>query len=72
MSRPKFAIYTLAGCLPWNIALVFLGWQLGSLWSTVVGVFRYINIVAYSLIIIFLLWIGGKFTQRRSLRNETP
>jgi membrane protein DedA with SNARE-associated domain len=72
MSRPKFAIYTLAGCLPWNITLVLLGWQLGSMWDTVVGVFRYINILAYSLLIIFLLWIGGKFTQRRSLRNETP
>jgi len=71
MSRPKFAVYTLAGCLPWNIALVLLGWQLGSLWGAVVGVFTYVNIVAYSLIIIFLLWIAGKFTQRRTLRNET-
>jgi membrane protein DedA with SNARE-associated domain len=72
MGRLKFVVFTLIGCLSWNIALVFLGWQLGSLWGAVVGLFRYINIVAYSLIIIFLLWIIGKFTQRRTLRNETP
>jgi membrane protein DedA with SNARE-associated domain len=72
MSRLKFAVYTLAGCLPWNIGLVLLGWQLGSLWSAVVGAFTYVNIVAYSLIIIFLLWIAGKFTHRRSLTIEKP
>lgn len=63
MGKLKFATCTLAGCLPWNITLVYLGWHLGSLWSTVLEAFRYLNIIAYALLILFVVWIVRKSTQ---------
>ena len=63
MGKLKFATCTLAGCLPWNITLVYLGWYFGSLWSTVLEAFRYFNIIAYALLILFVVWIVRKSTQ---------
>jgi len=63
MGKLKFATCTLAGCLPWNITLIYLGWHLGSLWSTVLEAFRYLNIIAYVLLILFVVWIVRKSTQ---------
>ena len=63
MGKLRFATCTLAGCLPWNIILVYLGWYLGSLWSTVLEAFRYLNIIAYALLILFVVWIVRKSTQ---------
>ena len=57
MKKSKFAVYTLAGCLPWNIILVYLGWWFGSSWDYVVGMFRYINVVAYLLTIVAVVWL---------------
>lgn len=59
MSKSKFAAYTLLGCLPWNIILVYLGWWLGSSWEEVVAAFRYINLVVYfslALIVVLIVW----------------
>jgi membrane protein DedA with SNARE-associated domain len=64
MSKWRFAIYTLAGCLPWNIVLVYLGWWLGSSWEEVVAAFRYINVIAYALLILFVVWVGWKLTAK--------
>jgi membrane protein DedA with SNARE-associated domain len=69
MSKTKFAFYTLAGCLPWNLTLVYLGWQLGSSWATIVGAFRYIDIFVYPLLVLLLVWMVWKLTQRGSRRN---
>ena len=77
MSKWKFGLYTLVGCLPWNIFLIYLGWWLGSSWGTVVDAFRYINPVAYVLLILLALWFGryltrrGKFAVGRTFRNST-
>jgi membrane protein DedA with SNARE-associated domain len=70
MSKIKFAIYTLAGCLPWNIALVYLGWLLGSSWETVVGAFRYINLVVYVLLALIIIWLVWKLRPRRTSQAD--
>jgi membrane protein DedA with SNARE-associated domain len=57
MNKTKFAICTLAGCLPWNIILIYLGWQLGPFWSEIVDAFRYVNIVVYALLILLAVWV---------------
>ena len=67
MSMSKFAAYTLAGCLPWNLILIYLGWRLGSSWNAVVEAFRYINIVVYVLFILLLVWIVMRVTRRNAL-----
>jgi membrane protein DedA with SNARE-associated domain len=75
MNKIEFAICTLAGCLPWNMILVYLGWYLGALWSTVLEAFRYVNIVAYALLILFVVWIIRKSAQKEregSIRLPAP
>jgi membrane protein DedA with SNARE-associated domain len=72
MNKTKFALYTLAGCLPWNIVLVYLGWWLGSSWEAVVSAFRYINVVVYVAFICFGLWIGWKLKSRRRSKAQAP
>ncbi len=64
MNKLAFILYTLAGCLPWNIALICLGWWLGASWNAVVEAFRYINLVAYALLALFVVWIGWKLVPR--------
>ena len=68
MSKSKFAFYTLAGCLPWNILLVYLGWWLGSSWEEVVAAFRYINLVVYFLIALIVIWIVWRLVSKRNKR----
>jgi membrane protein DedA with SNARE-associated domain len=63
MNRSKFAAYTLAGCLPWNLTLVYLGWRLGSSWGIVVEAFRYVNIVVYVLLFLLIVAIMWKLTR---------
>jgi membrane protein DedA with SNARE-associated domain len=70
MGKLKFATCTLAGCLPWNITLVYLGWYFGSLWSTVLDAFRYLNIIAYALLILFVVWIVRKSTQTVNAKSR--
>ena len=65
MNKRTFALYTLAGCLPWNIALICLGWWLGASWNMVVEAFRYINLVAYGLLMLFVVWIGWRLAPRK-------
>lgn len=73
MNRAKFLTYTLAGCLPWNVALIYLGWWLGSSWDAVVEAFRYINLVAYAALIVLLAWIGWHLlsTKKRAKKNTS-
>ena len=66
MSRLKFGLYTLAGCLPWNVFLIYLGWWLGSSWNAVVEAFRYINLVTYALLVLLAVWIGRRLVRRRT------
>jgi membrane protein DedA with SNARE-associated domain len=65
MSRFRFGVYTLAGCLPWNVTLIYLGWWLGSSWNAVVEAFRYINLIAYGLLILFVAWVSWKLIPRK-------
>ena len=65
MSKLRFGVYTLAGCLPWNITLICLGWWLGSSWNMVVEAFRYINLAAYGLVVVLIVCIGWRLIPRK-------
>ena len=65
MSAKKFGAYTLLGCLPWNIILLYLGWSLGASWDNVVAAFRYINPIVYAALIILAFWITFKMLSAR-------
>jgi len=52
-----FEFYTLLGCLAWNIALVYLGWWLGSSWGIVTTYFRNLALLVFFALIVFASWI---------------
>jgi membrane protein DedA with SNARE-associated domain len=65
MSKFRFGLYTLMGCLPWNFTLIYLGWWLGVSWNAVVEAFRYINPIAYAILILFIAWISWRLLSRK-------
>jgi membrane protein DedA with SNARE-associated domain len=71
MSKEKFAAYTFAGCLPWNITLVYVGWWLGASWEEATAAFRYVNLVVYAVLILLAVWIGWWFTAKRKTGSRS-
>jgi len=65
MSKGKFVAYTLLGCLPWNITLLYLGYWLGSSWHKVVAAFSYVNLTVYAIMILLVAWVVWRFTLKR-------
>lgn len=53
MNVGRFLLFTVLGCLPWNIALAFLGYHLGNNWQVVE---KYLRPVSYS---VAALVVGG-------------
>jgi len=52
MPIKKFLAFTTAGCLVWNVVLVYLGWYLGNNWEAVAGVSRYLILAAVAVAVI--------------------
>ena len=46
MNIPKFCLYTILGSIPWNLALVFVGYILRENWNTLEKYSLYIDILA--------------------------
>ena len=46
MNFPKFCIYTFLGSIPWNLALVLLGWVLKQNWAILEKYSIYLDILA--------------------------
>jgi membrane protein DedA with SNARE-associated domain len=65
MSRSKFALCTLLGCLPWNITLVYVGWWLGNSWDQATTFFRYIDPLVYLTMVLMVLWIAWRIALGR-------
>ena len=55
MKLSKFIAFTTAGCLMWNVILVYLGWYLGKNWTQVAGVSHYLIIAAVATILIVIV-----------------
>jgi len=70
MNKTKFAICTLAGCLPWNMIFTYLGWYLGPFWSEIVDSFRYVNILVYALLVLLAFWIVRKSTEKVRVKGH--
>ena len=65
MNLKKFALYTSLGCLAWNMALVYVGWWLGTSWGSIILVFKYINVPVYIAIIILFIWAARRLVPSR-------
>lgn len=67
-----FMLYTAAGSLIWNSALIIAGYQLGSRWDEVekyVGVFQKLVIVG---VLAALVWIGWYLYRSRKAEPKQP
>ena len=67
MNPVSFEFYSFLGCLTWNMALVSLGWWLGSSWSVVTSAFRYVSLYVYVAVALFVIWI----LSRRKIQNQS-
>lgn len=56
MKPGRFIIFTLLGCIPWNAALVYLGYRLGDNWGVVEQYMRPISYAICGLVVIMLAW----------------
>lgn len=68
MSLPKFVAFTTAGCLLWNTILIYVGWYLGSNWSEVAGISRYLIIAAVAAVVIT---VGVYLIKRKRRKVQT-
>lgn len=52
----KFAVFTTLGCVPWNLALVYLGYRLGGNWSIVEQYMRPVSYAVCGITVLLLAW----------------
>lgn len=72
MNFAKFFIYTLVGCIPWNIALTYLGFKLGKNWHLIEPYFRPVSYAILAAVIAGAAWFFYKnFRNRKESRNQT-
>jgi membrane protein DedA with SNARE-associated domain len=65
--RPvTFEVCTLAGCLMWNVSLVYLGWWLGSSWGVVASLSRYASLFVYPVMAVFVFWLVSRRSEHRN------
>lgn len=66
MNFAKFTLYTILGCLPWTLALAWIGYTLGDNWGAAEKVIRP---VAWVVVAVFLLggvwWVTRRWRQVR-------
>ncbi|MBK5223550.1 MAG: DedA family protein [Acidimicrobiia bacterium] len=75
MSPVKFTLYTAAGSLVWNLALVGAGYKLGDNWERVgdyVGVLQYVVIAVILAVVGWWIWtrfISASHKQKRAAQD---
>jgi membrane protein DedA with SNARE-associated domain len=71
MNFARFCLFTLLGCLPWNIALTYLGYSLGANWTKAEA---YVRPVSYAVLVIIILIIARflfkAILEKRKYRKE--
>jgi membrane protein DedA with SNARE-associated domain len=55
MALPKFIAFTAAGCIVWNIILIYVGWYLGKNWAEVAGVSRYLILASVVCVLVLMV-----------------
>lgn len=62
MPLVPFCLYTAAGSLIWNTAILYVGYTLGANWTAIKIYLHYADVAIISLIILFLArWLYKKF-----------
>jgi membrane protein DedA with SNARE-associated domain len=67
MKLPKFIAFTAAGCIFWNVILIYVGWYLGNNWDEVAGISRYLILASVVGALVLVAYI---LIRRRRIRAE--
>ena len=67
MKLPRFIAFTTAGCIVWNVILIYVGWYLGKNWSEVAGISRYLILASVIGVLILVVFL---FIRRKRIRAE--
>lgn len=71
MPLAKFLVFTTAGCILWNILLIYVGFYLGSNWTEVAGISHYILIaVIAALAMIVAVYVVMRRRKRKAQVNK--
>jgi membrane protein DedA with SNARE-associated domain len=62
----QFTLYTTAGCLVWNSALIVAGYELGARWHRVEAYVGEASVVVYGALGVVVLWFVVRRLVRRS------
>jgi membrane protein DedA with SNARE-associated domain len=68
MPLSKFIAYTTAGCLFWDIILIYIGVYVGASWREVAGVVHYL-IIAVAIVVLMML-VLFLFERRKNLKQQ--
>lgn len=71
MNFPRFFIYTLVGCIPWNIALTYAGFKLGENWHLIEPYFRPVSYTILAVLIAGVIWFVYKSIRNRKERARS-
>lgn len=74
MDFTKFSLYSFLGSLPWNFALVYLGFVFTNRWNDLQSYLHRTNLILFSglfvLFIIYLIWTKNKRRRRDIEENR--
>jgi membrane protein DedA with SNARE-associated domain len=68
MKLPKFIAFTTAGCIVWNVILIYVGWYLGKNWAEVAGISRYLILATVVVVFVVVPYI---LIRRKKIRAES-
>ncbi len=72
MPLSKFVVYTTAGCLLWDIVLIYAGVVVGTRWRVIAGVASYLIITAVVVLVVaLLLFIFSRKRRRKIMPPES-
>ncbi len=61
----RFTLLTLAGCIPWVLALGFIGQQVGENWTQWRDSLHYVDYAVAALIVVAIIWLVIRSRSRR-------
>lgn len=65
MNFKKFILFTLLGCIPWNIMLTYVGVKLGQHWEVAQPYMKPLTIVGALIVVIAVIWYVYRGIQSR-------
>ncbi len=66
MKLSRFIVLTTAGCIVWNVILIYVGWYLGKNWTEVAGISRYLILASVVCVLILAVFL---FIRRKRNRE---